>query len=226
MLGASPEVPPVSENLTREELLSIIDRAVDELLGDAKPPTDVVALAHRLGVSPDRGKKRASPTNPEQRQWVAAQAVGDHLKPELLRRLGIEGRPMLGVSLTDLTARRLLVPSGWLRDQAQATGHDLLALKDVFATAGLELIAWRLLDLDQPCIITVVDNGRVEKRRGNVPGVPRDLAPAEQACLRLVQRHSRPHRAREDGWTVQGWPAHTVDWRREVLRSVFDGMEG
>src|SRR5438477_133435 len=100
MLEASRRPSRMSEDLTREELVSAVDRAVDELLGETKPPTDAVAIAHRLGVSLNRGKKKPPPTTDEQRQWAAAQAVGDHLKPEFLRRLGIEGRPMLGVSLT------------------------------------------------------------------------------------------------------------------------------
>ena len=67
----------------------------------------------------------------------------------LLRRLGIEGRPMLGASVADTFAARLLVPTSWLTSEARSSGHDLLALADVFRTAGHELIAWRLLDLEE-----------------------------------------------------------------------------
>jgi hypothetical protein len=27
----------------------------------------------------------------------------------------------------------------------------------------------------------------------------------------------------ENGWTVQGWPVHQADWKREIRRSVVDG---
>ena len=40
------------------------------------------------------------------------------------------------------------------------------------------------------------------------------------ACA-LTDRHGRPHVISAGGWTVQGWPVHQSDWKREVLRSVF-----
>ncbi len=85
-----------------------------------------------------------------------------------------------------------------------------------------DVIAWRLLDLPAPCIITVLDNGAVTRRRCNVRYVPRDLAPAERECQRYVHHYSRPRVVRADGWTVQGWPVHQPDWKREILRSVVD----
>jgi hypothetical protein len=155
-------------------------------------------------------------------QFLAAQAIGTHLKPLLLRRLGIEGRPMLGASVADTFAARLLLPTSWLTSEARSNGHDLLALADVFRTAGHELIAWRLLDLDSPCAITIIDNGRVEKRRANAFRAPKQLTAAEEACRLKVHETSRPATVRDDGWTVQGWPVHEVDWKREILRSVPD----
>ena len=31
-----------------------------------------------------------------------------------------------------------------------------------------------------------------------------------------------PLLVRAAGWTVRGWPVHSVDWKREILRSVVD----
>jgi hypothetical protein len=142
-----------------------------------------------------------------------------------LRRLGIEAeqaRPLTGESLANLFAARLLVPTPWLRAECRACGFDLLALKERFATASHETIAWRLLDLDEPCIITLVDNGQVSKRRANAGRAGRELSAPERACQQQVHRYSRPCALREAGWTVQGWPLHQADWKREVLRSVVE----
>jgi hypothetical protein len=208
----------MSDDLTREDLNAAVDALIDETLDDARPPFDALALARRLGVT----VKVPTGTTGRRLQFLAAQAIGTHLKPLLLRRLGIEGRPMLGASVADTFAARLLVPTSWLASEARSNGYDLLALADVFGTAGHELIAWRLLDLDSPCAITVIDNGRVEKRRANAFRPPKQLTAAEEACRRKVHETSRPATVRDDGWTVQGWPVHEVDWKREILRSVPD----
>ena len=50
-----------------------------------------------------------------------AHEIGEHLKTDLLRRLGIEPeqtRAMMGESLANLFAHRLLVPTTWPRDDA------------------------------------------------------------------------------------------------------------
>jgi hypothetical protein len=87
------------------------------------------------------------------------------------------------------------------------------------------LIAWRLLDLPEQSLITIVDNGRVTRRRANLWRAPRGLSEAERECQQYVHEHCRPQRVRRDGWTVWGWPVHRVDWRREVLRAVVDGVD-
>jgi hypothetical protein len=84
-------------------------------------------------------------------------------------------------------------------------------------------LAWRLLDLPEPCVITVIDDGQVQRRRSNAWRVRRELAAPERACQRYVNHHGRPHVVRAGGWTVQGWPVPRPDGMREVLRSVLDG---
>lgn len=227
----------MSEELSREDVYRAIDELVEELLEEAgirEPPVDAVALARHLGLErgADRDRRgRARPrtltladSTPEQQQREAALDLADHLKDDLLIRLEVEDgpRPMFGESLTGLFVERLLVPQAWLRDEARTCGYDLLDLKERFSTASHEAIAWRLLDLDQPCIVTVIDNERVTKRRANSGNVGRQLAPPEAACLRQVQKYSRPSRVCEDGLDVRGWPIHGPDWKREILRSVID----
>jgi hypothetical protein len=48
------------------------------------------------------------------------------------------------------------------------------------------------------------------------------LEPAEEQCQRYVNHFSRPRLVCEGGWTVQGWPVHQADWKREILRSVVE----
>jgi hypothetical protein len=222
------------EDLSREEVIAVIDRTVAELLelaGVQGPPVDALALAQRhlgLTVSFDRGRRqRESRPEPseEQRQWIAAHAIGEHLKPSLLRSLGVEppqSQSLPGESLANLFATHLLVPGGWFAADAPAADHDLLRLKERYRTAGHELLALRLLDLPEPCVITVVDNDHVRRRRSNAWRVRRELSAAERACQRYVTHHCRPKVVRAGGWTVQGWPVPLADGRRTILRSVVE----
>jgi hypothetical protein len=100
--------------------------------------------------------------------------------------------------------------------------YDLLELKKLYRTASHEVIALRLLDLPDSCIITVLDNGAIYKRRSNAWQVRRQLEPPEQRCQRFVHQHGEPHHIHENGWSVHGWPVHQDGWKREILRSVVD----
>jgi hypothetical protein len=238
----------MSDSLDREEVTATVDRLVEALLEKAGlevPPVDAIALAQKhLGMvvcldarQPQRGRAqraggraqiylRPEPTE-ERHQWTVAHEIGEHMKVNLLERLSIapeQTRVMTGESLANLFASRLLVPSRWLAGDAPATGYDLLALKDRYRTASHEVIAWRLLDLAEPCIITIVDNDHITRRRSNSwPVRARLLEPIEQQCQRSVRKHNRPRVLREGSWTVQGWPIHQAEWKREILRSVVDG---
>jgi len=234
------------EDLPREELLAKVDTLVAEWLraaGVAGPPVDAIQLAQRhLGMvvcldqrQASRGRAQRSagrqqiylkpePT-PERHQWTVAHEIGEHLKPQLLQRLGIEPhetRAMAGESLANLFAHHLLVPACWIASDASALGYDVLELKERYSTASHEVIALRLLDLPEPAIITIVDNDHIYRRRSNAWPVRKELEPVEQECQRYVHHYSRPAVRREDGWTVQGWPVHQADWKREILRSVVE----
>jgi predicted transcriptional regulator len=233
------------EDLPREDVLPTLDRAVEELLqaaGIDAPPVDAIALAQRhLGMvicldrrQPQRGRAQRAggrkqiyirPEPREERhQWTVAHEIGEHLKVSLLQRLGIEPeqtRVMTGESLANRFAERLLVPTGWFAMDVRSCDYDLLDLKRRYRTASHEVIAWRMLDLPEPCIITVVDNNHISRRRSNTawPIIHRRMELPEQECQRYVHYYSRPHVVQEDGWTVQGWPVHQADWKREILRS-------
>jgi Zn-dependent peptidase ImmA (M78 family) len=234
------------EDLSREEVVAIVDRLVQDLLeaaGVAGPPIDAISLArNHLGIEvcldrrqTQRGRAqraggqvqiflRPEPTE-ERQQWTVAHEIGEHLKPQLLARLGIdpnETRPMMGESLANLFAHHLLVPARWFGDDAPAFEFDLLAIKERYRTASHEVIALRLLDLPEPSIITIIDNDRITRRRSNSWRVRKQLEPAEAKCQRLVSKLAQPRIVRDAGWTVQGWPIHQTSWKREILRSVVD----
>src|SRR5207247_3743503 len=130
--------------LTRDEVVTTIDQAVDELLdaaGVTVPPVDAIVLAQghlKMLVCLDRrqqqrgraqragGRKqiflRPEPTE-ERHQWTVAHEIGEHLKVSLLERLGVapeQLRAMAGESLANLFAYRLLAPTRWLAAAAPA----------------------------------------------------------------------------------------------------------
>ncbi len=239
----------MGDEFSCEEVIATIDRVVDELLERAEltgPPVDAIALAQRtLGMTvcldrsqPQRGRaQRAAgrqqiflkpePTE-ERHQWTVAHEIGEHLKSELLRRLRVEPeqmRAMTGESLANLFAYHFLVPTCWFRSDAPDCDYDLLELKKRYRTSSHEVIALRFLDLPEPCVVTVIDNDHVSRRKSNAYPLRRQLEPAEQACQRYVSHYSRPRVVREAPWTVQGWPVHQTDWKREILRSVRDAEE-
>jgi Zn-dependent peptidase ImmA (M78 family) len=236
----------MSEDLAREEVHHAVDRVVEELLsaaGVTAPPVDAIALAQgHLGMlvcldrrQPQRGRAqraggrkqiflRPEPTE-ERHQWTVAHEIGEHFKPQLLGRLGVppeQTRVMMGESLANLFAHHLLVPAAWFADDARLLDYDVLELKQKYRTSSHEVIAWRMLDLSSPCIITVVDNDHIHRRRSNAWRVRKELEAVEQLCQKYVNYYSRPRVVRENGWTVQGWPVHQSDWKREILRSVVD----
>jgi hypothetical protein len=234
------------DDLQREDVVGVIDQMVDELLEAARvtgPPVDAIALAQgHLGMvvvldkrQAQRGRAQRSAGKPqiylrpepteERHQWTVAHEIGEHLKTELLQRLGVEPaetRAMTGESLANLFAYRLLVPSCWFKADAKALGCNLLKLKECYKTSSHEVIALRFLDLPEPCVVTVIDNDHVSRRRSNGPRVTRQLLPAEKKCQQYVNQCGRPKLVRAAGIAVRGWPVHTVDWKREILRSVID----
>jgi len=229
---------------SREDVVLEVDRHVEELLASAgihEPPVDAVKLAReQLGISisvdrKQKGRGRAQRTHAgkhiylrpevsvERSQWTVAHEIGEHLRGRLLAALGAEERhSMSGESLASLFACRLLVPTCWFMADARTHAHDVLELKKRYTTASHEVLAWRLLDLPDPCVITIVDNEHVSRRRSNAWPVTRRLAQPERDCLEYVHAFSRPRRIQAEGWTVHGWPVHQADWRREILRSVWE----
>ena len=128
------------------------------------------------------------------------------------------------VSARGLAVARILIPTRLLRAALRDHKYDVPALQAVFSTASMEAVAARLLDLDEPCVIAVVDDGVVASRRGNRMPASRKLEAAEQECLDRVMELDLPHRTRTGGWTAWGWPVPDRPFRRIILRAVPDDV--
>lgn len=238
---------------SQEELVEAIDRLVNGLLeraGVTQPPVDALDLAeNHLGIpvtvvdpveEDDRGRRRPRAARPagggivvspdiseEQRQKAAAEGIARDLIPEVLRKLGMvpgSESKQFTAHLRGLIVPRVLIPNKLLRPALKSCRYDIAALHRVFPTSTFEMVALRLLDLEETCVIAVVDDGVVSLRRGNRFAVSKKLEPAEQACLDRVMELDSPQRLRLKEWLVEGWPVRNRPFRRIILRAVPDDV--
>lgn len=225
----------MSEEPTREEVLFIVETAVMKLLdtlGIEQPPIDAFQVARHLNIAiredestaRTRSRKEVVLTpqdSEDRRQWLVAQAIGMERKPLLLSSMGIdpsERRAMSGESLSNLFAEHLLLPTRWFQTDAKVSNFDLLTLKDRYRTAAYELIALRFLDLPEPCVVTILEEDRILKRRSNGPRVRKQLETVEKECQQRVIEKSESCSISRNVWTVQGW----LFGSQVILRSVVE----
>lgn len=229
--------------LDREQ--QALDDVVHEVLaaaGVVRPPVDVLQVARRLGITvaydasqQPRGRQgrvagRSTifvrpDRRPERLQWTVASELGDMAAQRVADRWDIDlarVTPAKRGEIAQQLASRLLLPTPWFVERAQDVAEDLLRLKMIFATASHELLAWRLLDLPRPSVVSLFDQGRLTRRRGNQPQSPQRLGVAENWCWRQVQEFSHTCELRQAGYRIQGWPIHEPGWRREVVRLVWE----
>jgi len=237
-------------DFTAEDLFDAIDRIVRDLLereGIEEPPVDAVALAQhafhltvteaeeegepQYGDRPPRRRSKEIVLRMEQseagRNAVCARACAKELLPTLLTKLGVAPGTENRSAQTSLIATvvpRLLLPSKWFEKDARRAGFDLFEIKERYSTATYEMIALRLLDLDEPIVIAIVDDGAVATRRGNRSQAGRTLTPAESGCIEKVVAAREPQTLRRDGWTARGWPIPGGPFNRIILRSVPDDI--
>lgn len=226
--------------------LRAIDHVVSRLLPPGQPAgaIDAIVLLDKIEIEvridnsqPTRARLKTisgQPTvflrdddRPERMQWAAAHETGELLAFLVCQQAGVTADDLLTgerEELANLFAQRLLLPSPQFERYAASSDvrHDLYALKDCFATASHELIAMRLLDLETPTVITIFDNGKCTRRRGNLHRVSPTLLPPEQDCLAQVRKHRQPVELRSDDLRIQGWPIDQDDWKREILRTTSE----
>ncbi|MCI0703113.1 MAG: hypothetical protein L0241_18705 [Planctomycetia bacterium] len=239
-------------DFSQEELFEVVDRLIAGMLeraGVTAPPVNALKLAEsHLGIpievvdpveEDESGRRRPrarqstsgivlSPDmSDEQQQRAAAEGIARLLLPDILRKLdvpvGSESKQFAS-QLRGLAVPRLLIPTRLLRSALRECKYDVLALKAVFTTASAEMVALRLLDLDDPCVIAVVDDGVVAVKKSNRFPVSKKLEPAEQECVDRIMELDLPQRVRIAGWTVNGWPVPDRPFRRILLRAVLDDV--
>lgn len=213
-------VPPV-------RAIELVQAAFGYPVRELDPEEEAELAARGRPLQPSRRRSREivfnSMLSREARNTLCARAIAKELIPAILTKLGVaEGTENRSASLQliGLITPRVLLPSQWFDRHASRCGYDLWKLKEVFETAGYEMIATRLLDLEEACIIALVDDGEVVGRRGNRMPATKKLTVAEQRCLDQVGELGEPQTVRHDGWTVRGWPIPTGPFNRIILRSV------
>lgn len=239
-------------DFSAEELFDAIDRRVRELLDRyavSEPPVDAVALVQRaFGYTTrveeeddeprqygDRPKPRPRgrelvfrPTHSDAaKQSLAARACAKEMIPDILGQLGVvpgTEQKSAQTQLVGLIAPRLVLPTKWFAVAARRASSDLFRLRETFDTVAYEWLAARLLDLEDPCVISVVDDGSVSSRRSNFAQLGKKLTAAEEACCEKVREAEEPQTVRRDGWTARGWPIPTGPFARIILRAVPDDL--
>lgn len=223
-----------------EELLQVVDEAVQECLAAAGidgPPVDPAEVAQALGLAAQwdaalggRGERRTvggrsviliRPDERDERECFAlAHEIGEELSNRIAERLDVcVDSERWREDLANLFAGRLLCPFGWLQEITSTGGVDLRNLKEVFATASHEVISRQLIWLPVPSVITIIDNGTIRTRMGNVAHTRR-LTPGEDRVWRGCHESGEDIDHAAGLLRVQAWAIHEQGWRREILRTT------
>ncbi len=244
----------MSYEIPLEQFSTTLDAQVRQLLDQAEisgPPVDAFRVAQQLGllVAEDasqagRGRfvrlaseKGVFPQGSillrpeerdERRQFAVAHEIGESLVGELLEILGMDLREVTAPwreRLANRFASRLLLPTGWYFPRARSTGWDLFALKETFRTASHELIARRMLEAEEPVIVTLFDLGQITWRLANGATRPPRPYAEETACWQAAHDSGRPSHELAGQLSITCWPVHELDWKREILRTEPQEME-
>ena len=97
-----------------------------------------------------------------------------------------------------MIAPRLLLPGRWFSGDAGRAGYDLFQIKERYTTVGYEMIALRLLDLDEPCIIAIVDDDGTVAAREVEPFSGSEEVDGRRAAL--PGHHGRNRRTGPGTW--------------------------
>jgi len=223
---------------------SALEGVAEDLLEEAGvcvPPVDASWVARNLSISvavdrqlqPRGMHKRFSGRSsifvrpderPERLQWAIAHELGETFAYRVCERLSHDAddvSPETREEWANLLAARLMLPARWFFSDARRLEGDLLALKEIYRTSSHEAIAWRLLDLEQPTVITIFDQGHMTSRRGNSGFAPPQLESLEKNCWQAVHEEQQPLVHTRGGLRVQGWPVSEPGWKREILRTTL-----
>lgn len=224
------------------EALDAVSRELLDRAGIEDPPVDALEVARRLDVAVaidagqfERGRhKRLSgrasiflrpEERPERLQWAAAHELGEGIAYRVFEHLNApddDVSPRMREEVANHLAGRLLLPGPGFLEEARCLNANVLRLKHRYRTASHELIAYRLLDLPIPTVVTVFDHGRPTRRRSNIGGRLPPLQPVERECRQEAHRTNRSVERHTDSLFVQAWPVHQAGWKREILRTTAE----
>jgi hypothetical protein len=162
---------------------------------------------------------------PERVQWAAAHELGEQFAERVIGQLGLSADELLPrqrEAVANQLANRILLPDEWFPSAVREWSGDLYRLKDRFATASHEQIAWRLLDRPGERIVTVCDHGAVSRRRCNYADRTPPPQPAEVEAWQTAQQSGEPVARSWPGGQIRVWPIHEPDWKREIAVTEVD----
>jgi len=160
---------------------------------------------------------------PERMQWALCHEIGETLAFRLFERVQSDPRQEpagLREQAANLLATRLLLPRDRFFTVAEQCNADLEQLKCEFSTASYELIALRLLDRAEPRCVTIIDQGRVSKRRATTTERPGPLHELETVCWEQAHQQAEFCERSSDELWVRCWPIHEDHWKREIVLSA------
>ena len=167
-------------------------------------------------------------TRPERVQWAAAHELGESLAERICLQIGIsadEVFPQQRELLANAFAQRLLLPTPWWAISVKQARNDLHRLKREYPTASYELLAWRLLDLPEPRVITIWDQGVPTRRRGNQPSPPGPPTETERSVWQTTHESATTTTLETDCGRYLGWAIHEPTWRREITSWELTHLE-
>ena len=139
--------------------------------------------------------------------------------------LGVSARtapPNAREQVANLLAARLLLPTPWFAEDGERLAWDLPELKQRYTSASHELIARRMLDMPPPVIVSIFDHDRLTFRRSNLPGRVPAVSQQEAECRSLAYRSGKTASGQMGLETIQAWPVHEPDWKREIVRTTAE----
>ncbi len=219
-----------------EEVIELLDRIVEELLsecGITQPPVEPKKIADKLGIvynEAELGGRRGQSfrrrgqqhvevhhkDRPERKHFALAHEIME------LQLKKVLDDPKESHRWANLGASFLLMPGKWFRDECSRTGFDIAELKKVFSTASWEAVALRTLNFSES-ITTIVDNGRVTRRKASYPHyVPSKLSDEEKQVVQEVLTTGTVQTLHFATCEVTGYPVFEEEHRRVILRTTFD----
>lgn len=162
----------------------------------------------------------------ERRHWAVAHEIGEHHIHGVFAAMGADAEaasPRAREQTVNALANRLLLPTRWFRADGFECRWDLAALKRRYLSASYELVARRMLEMDAPAIVTMLDQAQLRFRNGNSGGRVPPLMDGEKRLWHTAHCTGQVQECRDPRFWIRVWPIHEGPWKREILRTELAG---